>query len=41
MTWMTNLLVRDHEVAVVDIDAGVLEVSNISGAHFNGFLVKN
>ena len=41
MTWMTNLLVGDHQVAVVDIDEGVLKGSNISGTHLNGFLVKN
>ena len=28
---MTNLLVRDHQVAVVDVDEGVLEWSNMSG----------
>ena len=46
---MTNLLVRDHqvavvdvdEVAVVDVDEGVLEGSDMSGTRFNGFLVKN
>ena len=41
MTWMTNLLVGDHQVAVVDIDEGVLEGSNISGTPLNGFLVTN
>ena len=38
---MTNLLVGDHKVAVVDVDEGVLEESNMSGTHLNGFLVKN
>ena len=45
---MTNLLVGDHQVAVVDVDAvavvdvdeGVLEGSHVSGTHLNGFLVK-
>ena len=35
---MTNSLVGDHQVAVVDIDEGVLEGSDISGIHLNGFL---
>ena len=38
---MTNSLVGDHQVAVVDIDEGVLEGSDMSGTHLNGFLVKN
>ena len=38
---MTNLLVGDHQVAVVDVNEGVLEGSDMSGTHFNGFLVKN
>ena len=38
---MTNSLVGDHQVAVVDADEGVLEGSDVSGAHLNGFLVKN
>ena len=37
---MTNLLVEDHQVTV-DIDEVVLEGSDMSGAHLNGFLVKN
>ena len=45
---MMNLLVGDHqvavvhvdEVAVVDVDEGVLEGSDMSGTHLNGFLVK-
>ena len=45
---MTNLLVRDHQVAVVDVDEvadvdvdeGVLEGSDMSGTHLNGFFVK-
>ena len=38
---MTNSLVGDHQVAVVDIDEGVPEGSDMSGIHLNGFLVKN
>ena len=38
---MTNWLVGDHKDTVVDIDEGVLEVSDMSGTHLNGFLVKN
>ena len=38
---MTNLLVEDHTVAVVDVDEAVLEGSDMSGTHLNGFLVKN
>ena len=38
---MTNLLVGDHQVGVVDNDEGVLEGSDMSGTHLNGFLVKN
>ena len=38
---MTNSLVGDHQVAVVDVDEGVLEGSNMSVAHLNGYLVKN
>ena len=37
---MTNLLVGDHKVAVVDVDEGVLERSDMSGSRLNGFLVK-
>ena len=37
---MTNSLVGDHQVAVVDIDEGVLEGSDMSGTHLNRFLVK-
>ena len=37
---MTNLLVGDNQVAVVDVDEGVLEWSDMSGTHINGFLVK-
>ena len=45
---MTNLLVGDHqvavvhvdEVAVVDVNEGVLEGSDMSRTHLNGFLVK-
>ena len=38
---MTNSLVGDHQVAVVDVNEGVLEGSNMSGTHLKGFLVKN
>ena len=38
---MTNSLVGDPQVAVVDVDEGVLEGSDINGTHLNGFLVKN
>ena len=38
---MTNSLVGDHQVGVDDVDEGVLEVSDMSGTHLNGFLVKN
>ena len=46
---MTNLLVGDHqvavvhvdEVAVVDVNEGVLEGSDMSRTNLNGFLVKN
>ena len=37
---MTNSLVGDHQVAVVDVDEGVLEGSDMSGTNLNGFLVK-
>ena len=37
---MTNLLVGDNQVVVVDVDEGVLERSDLSGTHLNGFLVK-
>ena len=38
---MTNSLVADNQVAVVDVDECVLEGSDMSGTHLNGFLVKN
>ena len=38
---MTNSLVGDYHVAVVDVDEGVLEGSGMSRTHLNGFLVKN
>ena len=38
---MTSSLVGDYKVSVVDIDEGVLEGSDMSGTHLNGFLVKN
>ena len=37
---MTNSLVGDYQVAVVVVDEGVLEGSDMSGIHLNGFLVK-
>ena len=37
---MMNSLVGDYQVAVVDVDEGVLEGSDVSGTHLNGFLVK-
>ena len=41
LTWMTNSLVEDHQVTVVDVDEGVLEGSDMSGTNLNGLLVKN
>ena len=38
---MTSLLVGDHQVVVVDVNEGVLDGSDMSGTHLNGFLVKN
>ena len=46
---MTNSLVGDHQVAVVDVDEvavvyvdeGVLEGSDMSGTHLIRFFVKN
>ena len=38
---MAISLVGDKQVAVVDVDEGVLEASDMSGTHLNGFLVKN
>ena len=38
---MTNSLVGDHRVAVVNVDEGVLDGFDMSGTHLNGFLVKN
>ena len=37
---MTNSLVGDHQVAVVDVYEGVLEGSDISRTHLNRFLVE-
>ena len=37
---MTNSLVWDHQVAVVDVDEGVLKGSDMSRTRLNGFLVK-
>ena len=34
-------LVGDHQVAVVDVDEGVLEGSDMCGSRLNGFLAKN
>ena len=36
---MTNSLVGDHQVAVVDVDEGVLEGSDMFGTNLYGFLV--
>ena len=38
---MPNSLVGDHQVSVVDVNENVLEGSDMSGTHLNGFLVKN
>ena len=38
---MTNSLVGNHQVAVVDVDEEILEGSDMSRTHLNGFLVKN
>ena len=38
---MTNLLVGYHQVVVDDVNEGVLEESDMSGIHLNGFLAKN
>ena len=37
---MTNPLIGDHKVAVVDVNEGVKEGSEIFSTHLNGFLVK-
>ena len=36
-TSMANMLVGIHQVAIVDVDEGILEESR---THLNGFLVK-
>ena len=38
MVSTANSLIGDHQVAVVDVDEGVIEGS---GTHLNGLLVKN
>ena len=38
---MIKSLVGDNQVVVVDVDEGVLEESDMSWNHLNGFLVKN
>ena len=38
---MTNSLVGNHQVAVVDVDEEILEGSDMSRTHLKGFLVKN
>ena len=40
LTSMTNSLIGDQQVAVVDVDEGVLEASDMSRTHLNGILVK-
>ena len=35
---MTNLLVGDQQVAIVDVDESVLEGSDMSWTHLNGSL---
>ena len=35
-----NSLDGDHQVVVVDVDEGVLEGSDMSGTHLNGFLCE-
>ena len=37
---MTDSLEGDHKVAVVNVVEGVLEESDMSGIHLNGFIVK-
>ena len=37
---MTNSLVGDNQVAIVDVDEGVLVEFDMSGTHLSGFLVK-
>lgn len=32
---MTNLLVGDHMIVILDVDKGVLEGSDMPGDHFN------
>ena len=38
---MTNSLLGNDQVVVVDVDEGVPEGSDMSGTHLNEFLVKN
>ena len=38
---MTNSLVEDNRVALVDIDEGVLVESDMSGTYLNGFFMNN
>ena len=38
---MTNLLVGDHQDVVVNVNEGVLDLSDMSRADLYGFLVKN
>ena len=35
------LIFSNHQVAIVDVDESVLEGSDMSGTHLNGFLEKN
>ena len=41
LTSMTSPLAVDHQVVVVDVDEGVLERSDMSWTHLDGFLSKN
>ena len=38
---MKNSLVGDHQVAVVDVDEDVLEGSDMSRTHLNGYFMNN
>ena len=38
---MTNSLVEENQIAIVDVKEGVLVEFNMSGTLLSGFLVKN